>query len=167
MNKNRYEYFVLIVVLLLAVPIYGLAQDGQKQGGNKTETETPAKAHILATPAEIAWGRPDPSGNSSMQSVVLDGDPMKSGAPFTLRLKMPDGFVVLPHWHPVDENVVVVQGTLMMGAGEKFDRNNAHELPVGSYALMPKDTRHFFWATGETIIHVYGIGPFRTSWVKP
>jgi hypothetical protein len=51
--------------------------------------------------------------------------------------------------------------------GEKFNESLATEMPSGSYALMPKEMRHFAWAKGETIIQIHGIGPFKTYWVEP
>ena len=54
-----------------------------------------------------------------------------------------------------------------MGMGEKFDPSAAHEMPAGSYMLMPKEARHFAWAKGETVIQIHGIGPFKTIWVNP
>ncbi|MDQ3175437.1 MAG: cupin domain-containing protein, partial [Acidobacteriota bacterium] len=93
--------------------------------------------------------------------------PSKAGAPFAIRAKLPDGYRVPPHWHPTDERIVVLQGTLGMGIGEKFDPAAGHELPVGSYALMPKEMRHFVWAIGETVIQVAGTGPFEVNYVNP
>jgi hypothetical protein len=47
--------------------------------------------------------------------------PFKEGAPYTLRLKMPDGYHIGTHWHPTDEDVTVLSGTLGAGMGDKFD----------------------------------------------
>jgi hypothetical protein len=40
-------------------------------------------------------------------------------------------------------------------------------MPAGSYALMPKGVRHFAWAKGDTIIDIYGVGPFAINYVNP
>ena len=52
--------------------------------------------------------------------AVLHGDPAKEGH-FVMRLKAPDGFKVPPHYHPSDENLTVLQGTFMIGTGDKAD----------------------------------------------
>ena len=80
---------------------------------------------------------------------------------------MPDGYAVPPHWHSVDENLTVLQGTLLMGKGDKLDKSKAEKMPVGSFAHMPKATRHFVIASGETIIQVNGVGPFDINYVNP
>jgi len=41
------------------------------------------------------------------------------------------------------------------------------ELPAGSYSRMPKTTRHFGMAKGETIIQFHGTGPFEINYVNP
>ena len=84
-----------------------------------------------------------------------------------MRAKMPDGYKIPPHWHPTDERIVVLQGTLGMGMGEKFDAGAGRELPTGSYAVMPAGARHFAWAKGETVIQVSGVGPFEITYVNP
>jgi hypothetical protein len=123
-------------------------------------------AHVMITPDEIKWGPAPPSLPPGSELAVLDGDPSKAGGVFVLRAKMPDGYKVPPHWHATDERVLVISGTLGVGMGEKFDPSKGKELPVGSYAMLPKESRHFAWAKGETIIQVSGIGPFAINYVN-
>jgi mannose-6-phosphate isomerase-like protein (cupin superfamily) len=126
----------------------------------------PQAPHIMMTSPEFDWTKSGAPA-TGLQLLHVDGDPSTEGAPFSIRLRLPDGFVVAPHWHPVDEHVVVVQGTAMMGMGDTVDRATAREMPAGAYGMMPKEMHHYFYAKGETILHVYGIGPFKTFWVKP
>ena len=138
------------------------AQTTKKKGGGAAHPK-----HIVVTPDEIKWGPGPPGLPPGAQLAVLRGDPSKAGAPFTMRAKLPDGYRVPPHWHPTDENVSVVQGTLMIGMGSKWDESAGKELPAGSFALMPKGARHFAWFKGETIIDIYGTGPFDIRYVNP
>jgi len=89
------------------------------------------------------------------------GDPDKAGVPYVIRLQSDPNAIVPPHWHPEDENIVVIKGTCAFGMGDKFDRSALRELSVGDYALMPKKMPHFGWAKDECIIQVHGIGPFQ------
>jgi hypothetical protein len=34
-------------------------------------------------------------------------DPSKPGGAYAFRAKLPDGFSVPPHWHPMEENITV------------------------------------------------------------
>jgi quercetin dioxygenase-like cupin family protein len=98
---------------------------------------------------------------------VLSGSPQKAGSPFVIRMKIADGGKILPHWHPVDENITVISGTLFMGRGEKFDQSKGEEMRTGGYMLIPREEKHYMWARGETVVQIHGIGPFRTYWVGP
>lgn len=154
----------LLVLALLAFVSKGLAQTGQDKPGGCGHAG-PHAAHKMVTPDQVKWMPGPPSLPAGAQLAVLEGDPRAAG-PFTIRLKFPDGFKVPPHWHPSDERVVVLQGALGMGTGEKFDTAAGHELPAGSYALMPAGTRHFAWAKGETVIQVSSTGPFVINYVN-
>jgi hypothetical protein len=43
---------------------------------------------------------------------TVSGDPAKTGAPFVIRIHAEAGYVIMPHTHPVDENIVVVKGSV-------------------------------------------------------
>jgi hypothetical protein len=75
-----------------------------------------AVTHVMVKTADIKWG-PAPSLPAGAQLAVMDGNPAKEGL-FSIRAKFPDGYVIPPHWHPTDENVVVIQGVIGLGMGE-------------------------------------------------
>jgi quercetin dioxygenase-like cupin family protein len=116
--------------------------------------------------AQLKWGPSPPALPPGAQFAVLDGDPSKPGA-FALRVKLPDGYTVPPHWHPTTENLVILSGSLMMGTGDKLDEASMHALGPGAYAKMPAKTRHYVRAKGETTFQVYGMGPFEVTYVNP
>jgi quercetin dioxygenase-like cupin family protein len=153
----------LVILALLVVFSLGLGRTVQKAKRHATSGHT---AHVILTPDQIKWGPAPPALPPGAQVAGLEGDPSKAGVPFTIRLKFPDGYRVAPHWHPTDERVVVLQGSLGMGVGNKFDQSAGHELPTGSYASMPKGVRHYAWAIGETEIQVSGVGPFQVNYVN-
>jgi quercetin dioxygenase-like cupin family protein len=128
--------------------------------------EAKAPTHILMAPAEAKWGEPPPVFEKGMSFTVVSGDPGKPGL-YVVRAKMPAGYKIAPHWHPTDEHVTVLSGTLALGMGEKFDKASMKKLPAGGYALMPADMRHFAMATTATTIQVHGQGPFVLTYVNP
>ncbi len=65
--------------------------------------------------------------------AILEGDPSKEG-PFVMRVKLPDGYKVMPHTHPKDERATVLSGTMYMGMGGKFDEKATKAMPAGSYS---------------------------------
>lgn len=135
---------------------------GQDKVGHADDTK-----HVAVRPNAIKWGPAPPALPPGAQVAVLVGDPTKAGVSYVLRLKMPDGYQVRPHWHPSDENITVLRGTFLAGKGEKLDVSKAEELPAGSFVRMPKKMPHFAVAKGETVIQLHGTGPFEINYVNP
>lgn len=123
-------------------------------------------AHVLTTASEIKWGDPPPIFEKGASFTVLSGDPSQNGL-FVVRLKMPAGYKIAPHWHPTDEHVTVLSGTFALGMGEKFDKAAMKDLPVGGYALLPAEMRHYALAKTEATVQVHGMGPFMLTYVNP
>ncbi len=143
-----------VVLSVIAVAAFGLAQ------------EPTTSTHIALTAAEVKWGPAPPSIPKGVQLAVVSGNPGQSG-PFVIRLKIPAGQKIAPHWHPTDEAVTILSGTVAFGMGEKFDRAALKNLSAGGYALMPAEMRHFAMARTAAIIQVHGIGPFVLNYVNP
>lgn len=95
------------------------------------------------------------------------GDPEKAGEVFEMRIHNDAGYRVMPHVHPIDEHVVVVQGTWWFAMGNRFEPSALKEVPLHAFAMGPKNMPHFAWSKVETIIHVYGVGPFSTKLIDP
>ncbi|HWN97854.1 MAG TPA: cupin domain-containing protein [Blastocatellia bacterium] len=141
-----------VALSLVAIAALGLAQE--------------TKTHIALTPADVKWGPAPPSLPKGAQLAVLSGDPGKAG-PFVIRLKVPAGYKIAPHWHPTDENVTVISGTFALGMGEKFDQAALKEVPAGSYGMLPAEMRHFAMAKTAATVQVHGMGPFVLNYVNP
>jgi hypothetical protein len=101
------------------------------------------------------------------QLSVLEGDPMGSSGDFTVRLKMPDGYRIAPHWHPNRENVTVVSGSFKLGMGDSFDASKMSVMPAGSFAYMDPSMHHYGMAVGETLVQIHGAAPFQINYVNP
>jgi quercetin dioxygenase-like cupin family protein len=99
--------------------------------------------------------------------AAVDGDPNAEGAPFVIRLRCADGAKIPAHWHPTDENITVLKGTLLVGTGETFDEAKLQAMNVGNFVSLPREVRHFTMSKGETIIQIHGVGPFQANWVNP
>jgi len=152
----------LAAALALAA-LFVISAAGQQPRGTAGAT---APAHIMITPDEASWGAPPPGLPAGVEVAVLEGDPSAAG-PFTMRAKFPDGTTIPPHFHPADEHVTVLQGTFLMGMGDQFSASSMKPLTVSSFAVMPKGSRHFAQAKGETIVQVHGMGPWGITYVNP
>jgi quercetin dioxygenase-like cupin family protein len=155
----------LIATLTVSTLVAAAAVVSAQQAA-KSKPSGQAAQHVMVTPDQVKWGPAPPSLPPGAQAAMIAGDPAKP-AVFVIRAKFPDGYTVPPHWHPTDEYVTVLSGTLMAGLGDKLDAGAMHAMPAGSMAKMPKRTNHYVRAKGETVIQVQGVGPFQVTYVNP
>ena len=130
-----------------------------------TSLHAQAKA-IVAFPDKMTWGPAPTILPAGAKLSVLEGDPTKAG-PYTMRLSMPDGYRIPPHFHPGTEHVTVVEGTFLVGMGGKFDAAKLTSLPVGTFAALDRGMQHFAEAKGTTVIQLHGTGPWSLNYVNP
>jgi Domain of unknown function (DUF4437) len=117
-------------------------------------------------PEEIKWGAAPPVLPAGVKLAVLVGDPASAGM-IILRLKMPAGYAIPAHWHPTDENVTVISGTLGLGMGDKLDHKNSKVLKAGGFAVAPAKMNHFAWTKTGAVVEVTLMGPFAITYVNP
>lgn len=94
------------------------------------------------------------------------GNPKKNEL-FALRLKAPAGSKIPPHWHPIDENITVLSGSLNLGMGEEFKKEKTVEFPTGSFVHMPAKHPHYVWFKEETIVQINDVGPWDIIYINP
>ena len=63
--------------------------------------------------------------------------------------------------------MTVISGTFHLGTGSKFDEAKGSEMPAGSFGFIGPHMQHYAWATGETVVQVHGMGPFKLVYVNP
>jgi quercetin dioxygenase-like cupin family protein len=162
-----------IHVLNIELKLSGAAPAMTAHGSNKadmTDMAMPAAAHmrdhIFVTPQKQDWVAGPAALPPGVQMMSIEGDPTKPG-PFTARFKTPANYTIPPHWHPRDEHVTVLSGTLYMGTGDALDRAHSTALPAGSYAVMPAKMHHFAYADEPVVIQLHGEGPWGITYINP
>ena len=101
------------------------------------EIVRPSQLRWTDPPAGAARGTPSVDPGSPLRYASIHGDPLKPDAPFAIRLKCSDGYKAAPHWHPVDENIVVLQGIFSVGTGDRSTQLECRIFPLGAMGLFP------------------------------
>lgn len=120
----------------------------------------------LAQKDGFQWGPAPAVFPASVKMAVLQGNPGKAEL-FTVRLDLPAGLKIAPHWHPADEMITVIKGTFLLGMGDKLDAKSAKVLPAGAFATVDANMHHFALTRGHTIVQVHAMGPFQLIYVNP
>ena len=153
---------LLVVPFVLLAAVSSSYADPHAEGSKKPGTKPEA---VSVNAADIKWGDAPPSLPKGAQLAVMSGDPGKK-APFTVRLKMPAGYKIPPHWHTQDENLTILSGTFVLHMGDTMDAP-AHELTAGAYHFLPGKMHHAAETKAETILQLHGTGPFDIHYLNP
>ena len=133
---------------------------------NADAAGTAPTSHVMVAPASITWGDAPPSLPPGARMAVLSGDPSKPG-PFVIRAQVPAGYRVPPHWHPTDENLTILTGTVALGMGDTADESTMQNVASGGLVVLPGNMRHTFLARTAATFQVHGMGPFAVNYVNP
>jgi hypothetical protein len=96
--------------------------------------------------------------------AVLEGDPRKEVL-FTARFRVSGAFEMKPHWHPRNERVTILEGTVGVGFGDAIDREAATWFGSGDYYVNASGAHHFVLADGPAVLQITGIGPWKAIYL--
>lgn len=149
--RTKLATFLLVSLALVA----GVFAAEHKKGAQ-------APKQIMLTPDDLQW-KQGPAAVPTSQTAVLEGNPDKAGF-FVMRVKLPAGAKIPPHYHDNVERVTVLSGAIKFAKGTTQD--NPKVLPAGSYfAISPKNI-HNVWVDEDTIIQIATRGPWTLRTVK-
>ncbi len=151
--------------LCFTLALFSLACCLALRGRFIARADSPTPRHIFAADA-IPWGPAPNFIPPGAQLAVLEGNPMGSTGDYTIRLKMPDGYRIAPHWHPQRENVTIIAGTFKVGMGDHFEETKMGSFPAGSFAFLDPDMHHYAMASGEVVVQIHGMAPVEFNYVN-
>ena len=119
-----------------------------------------------ATPAPaVTWAPAPPFLPPGARFAVLQGDPGQAGI-YTIRLELPAGYVIRPHFHPTDEHITVLSGSFLVGMGDSLDTRHGGTLAAGGFITATAQAHHYAVARAKTVVQVHGEGPFAITYVR-
>lgn len=121
---------------------------------------TPAPDGAIAfKPAAIVWNDAPPNLPKGSKIAVLEGNPREDGM-FTIRVRVPAGASLPPHWHPKPERVTILSGAAELGFGSTADPKNVVRYPAGSFYVNPPRVLHYVFFPEATEMQMTGTGPW-------
>lgn len=116
-------------------------------------------------PDRLQWGS-NPALPKEIKAALIYGNPNDRG-PLVIRLKVPAGSKIAPHWHTISENVTVLVGSFNFGDGDKFDSARGVSIPAGGFVSIPPNHHHYAWFTEDTVLQLNNFGEWNIFYVDP
>lgn len=133
--------------LTAAIALSALAAAGAARA------EVDPKSIALTLPADIKWT------GDKVKSAILYGDPKKAG-PYVMLLRWPPNWNTRPHGHPNDRMITVLEGTLWVGTGKKFQPQTNTAVGKGGFIVDLAMQPHYEITKDDgALIEITGIGP--------
>jgi hypothetical protein len=124
--------------------------------------ETP----MLTNPSQIEWAPAPEMLPHGAEMAVMSGDPARKGF-VSFRLRLPAGYAIKPHFHPTDEQVTVISGTMHFGSGDRMDAATEKSTGPGGYFVDKAHAHHYARAKTAAEIQIDMNGPFALTYVNP
>ena len=118
-----------------------------------------ADVPIGLTAEAVVWKAGPPTLPAGSQIAVLEGDPRAEGM-FTIRVRVPAGASLAPHWHPRHERVTILSGAAELGFGATANPSGTKRYGAGSFYVNPPRMMHFLYFPEETVMQMTGSGPW-------
>src|SRR5205814_1835788 len=93
---------VLFSIIVTAAAFVIAAEESSSPSAAATAATTTTSEHKVMKPSDLKWNEAPPGLPAGGKMAVLNGDPAAAG-PFTVRLKAPAGYKIMPHTHPSAE----------------------------------------------------------------
>lgn len=144
----------LLIFLLFCAPLFLFAQ-------TRTTADT-----IRIHSEELQWNNaPAPFPTGAFISV-FEGNSKEDGL-FTIRVKFPPHYLLPAHFHPKDERVTVISGSVYIGFGEVADTTMGTEFKAGDFYINPAQSHHFVYTKNEgAILQLNCEGPWGLTYLE-
>jgi hypothetical protein len=135
---------------------------------DQTSTDTMVSASTATGDSSndggLTWGPAPPGLPAGAKVAVVSGDPGKAG-PFTVRVDMPPDYAIRPHFHPTGETLRVLEGTVHLGHGAKWNEQAMKEMATNTPVTLGPKEPHFLHAGSHVVLEVQSTGPFAITYV--
>lgn len=136
------------------------------QPGTDTLASASTATVDTASDGGLTWGAAPAGLPAGARVAVVSGDPAKAG-PYTVRVDMPPDYTVRPHHHPTSEELRLLEGTLHLGHGEKWDEQAMKGMAADKPVTIGAKEPHFLHAASRVVLEVRSTGPFAITYLDP
>ncbi len=79
---------------------------------------------------------------------------------------MPPDYTIRPHYHPTSETLRVLEGTVHVGQGAKWNDKAMKEVAADAPVTLAAKEPHYLHAASHAVVEVQSTGPFAITYVS-
>lgn len=151
---HRYSLLLLFIIIF----VFAVTDVFSEEHTEKSPEDTNRDDNAEWKPGPAFYG---PQAQMMMEEEEEDADV------YQMRVKLPDGFKIPPHWFEDKVRLDVLSGALYIGSGDKIDKDQAQEIKAGGYKTLPPEIHHYGVVEGPTIIKLTTSAPWSVNYVNP
>ena len=121
--------------------------------------------YIIVLPDNIEWSEAPRGMPTGYEQAMIKGNPRVREV-FTFRAKIQANWKAMPHFHPADEHITILEGSGYIGFGEEYNEEIAVEMPKGAFITVKAGSVHYFFTRGLCVIQVHGMGPQKITYIN-
>jgi len=156
---GRYDSAMRIIVIAIASLLVATIASAQ-------QIPTKPDAAIGITPEAVVWSDGPATLPPGSKMAVLEGSPRAEGM-FTMRVRIPAGSAIPPHWHPRQERVTVLSGAVDLGFGTVANKDSVTRYRAGSFYVNPPRVMHYLFFSEATEMQITAVGPWELFTTDP
>lgn len=152
--------FIVIMITLVFLPLnYAFAQHQEDTGAKNTDVNTQKKSS-----EDRKWQKgPDfLEPGAEMQPLEKESKGMSS-----IKIKLPEGYKIPPHWYKNKVRIDVLSGVFYMGSGKQIEKENAVPINAGEHRVLPPEMSSYGFVDGPAIIKLTTVAPWDIKYVNP
>jgi hypothetical protein len=145
-----------VILALMSGPPSRTSKSGMAAASAADSVTIDRLARDFKMPEQIPWSKRSETGS---QTAILFGDPSKPGFYVQLSRRAPNNWS-RPHFHDNDRFITVLEGTMWIGTGTKFDPEKTVPLRPGGFVRDIAKQAHFDGSKDDGFtIEIVGMGP--------
>ena len=164
-RRDKTSIIVAIALIVLGAALAALLLCSIADAAARLPRGHLGPTHAVLPVNDKDWREGPPGMPAGARFAVISGDPTQPGA-FMLRAELPAGYAIAPYRRSSDENVVVLAGSLKLGAGSVFEESEMRRLESGSFVVLPANQAHFAATDDGATVQIFGTGPFAMEYVR-
>jgi len=158
------KYLILILVFSVVLLPFNPSYSEEQMDSGTTNVQVNDQNNGSA--ANEKWEKGPDFLESGAEMQPLEKETKEKGMS-SIKIKLPEGYKIPPHWYKDKVRIDVLSGVLYMGSGDRLDKENAKPVKAGNFRVLPPEMHSYGFVDGPAIIKLTTVAPWDIKYVNP